>query len=383
MSLGMWPSSLLLIWLTFTTSFMFYVPFQLAKIPQESLAQLPVLNTAAHCSGFVYYLLPYFARSNNASQSSAPGSILSATTLHGDAVPRPIFDRSFDGPIAVEPAIAAEIDPGAHATAKGSTHSTFASSVPPSVVSRISASLHDIYHSVTNTFVFPGKGRRQRLAPSCTCDLLSSSHPSSSQHVQSDGTGRRTHTGRLSNITASLHAFWKRGQRLLGRHNIEGSPLPAEQSLTKQDPSCNCAALKSADAMTDQPRLDQKGSPSVQSTGIRSAAVEFVDNSELPRRPITRIHDCDIDDPNWQFSFTIGRVQYRHCRPTYLEWRPQDYLVPNLRIDRRDPNERIDYSLGSWSISKPASRSNPSKAIGEEEGLVYGLPRCELLVSEA
>lgn len=293
LSLGMWPSSLLLIWLAFTTTFTLYVPFELAKIPQESLQQLPVSRISTHYPKLLYRVLPSISLvGSDDAKNVRQYAVEKLGVVSGD----------------LKPGVGlAEVDPGANVTIKGSTR---------------------------GTPLFPV-------------------------------------------INTHLPAFWKRGQRLLRYCNIDRWLLPAEYRLTKHVSDCTCARHPYADAATEQGKLDDSIALSADSSHINATTADS-NEPDSSRQPIRRSHDCGIDDPNWKLSFSLGSFQSRSCRPTYAEWRPEEYHTSESTSGRvqYDRTSRIYFSLGSIAFARRSTMISSQEPVNETE-LVYGLPRCK------
>lgn len=123
-SLGVWPGSLLLIWLAITSTITLYIPFELAKVPRETRINLPVSNVLAKYPDLVHRLNPTSSVSGITVLSSAYYRIVHRSTVNDKVASHLQVDGSPpDEPIVIEPAKAAEVDPGALVISGGSTWS--------------------------------------------------------------------------------------------------------------------------------------------------------------------------------------------------------------------------------------------------------------------
>lgn len=343
-SFGMGPASLLLIWLAITSAITLYIPFELAKVPQETRTNLPVSNVLAKYPDLVHRLIPTSSVSGITVLFSAYHQIVHRSSVSDDMQKQ------------------AEVDPGAGSTWPTSIEyaadivasGAIAHLVQPTLVplpsrtslfvrnrrtvikaawyalltQRVFTTSYDIYLSTSAN-------------RSYTCNLASPPQKPESEPLPSEATP-------LSRITAPLNVYWNRAQRFLRDRNIDRWLLPAGQYLSKVVPSSARERDHSAAAITQQGEPDDMTPPPEDPNQTHLLDVNL-NEIEAKYPPAPRIHDCGMDDPNWQIVISFGPFQSRSCRPTYTEWRPEDYSLSNPNAD-------------------PAAAE-----------LVFGAPRCESL----
>ncbi|GHJ87134.1 hypothetical protein NliqN6_3536 [Naganishia liquefaciens] len=395
MSLGVWPSTFLLTWLAISTTIFLYIPFELARIPQETLVNLPASNILAKYPGLVHRLISGSSHYNT-DLSPAHHGMLPSSNANCYATAQLQDDcMNADEPIVFEPAKAAEVDPGAVIVGQRSTLSTFTSLaaqmaitgamahlIQPTLVplpSRVSVFLHNptvikaAWYALISRWV---------LMTSHDIYLWYAANQSCNGNLASPQESKQgpLHSGNCSpsRMIAPFRLYWNRVQRLLC-DSIVNRYLFSNKYLSKYTPACACERDQSVISTTQDKKSGDTISPPIPTSHILPSKV-------TPGRPeptgpsCPRVHDCGIDDPNWKSFFSLGSVQYRHCRPTYTEWRPEDYLVPKSEAGFADNTlfERVYFSFGSSVVfGKPAKEPKRKGHALEAAELVFGFPRSD------
>lgn len=105
------------------------------------------------------------------------------------------------------------------------------------------------------------------------------------------------------------------------------------------------------------------------------------DDDDEPSQPVHRIHDCAMDDPNWQTAWSLlETVQVRTCIPTYEPWE-KHFNVTTQAADGcsyLDPSYHIPWSVGPGSAMTMCARGKrefePIQTDDADDGsLVFGL----------
>lgn len=381
-----------ILWMALTATFMFFIPLELASLSPESLAQLPASRMAFNYVLPVYDTLTTFGNS----LASNDGWIMDAVLQERSAIEATLNSTACndaDNASSSEenPAIGTERDLGFRDFIPETISSRFCnaetsmtsvttpvvmavaylpdlSSLPPTTTATIRKYryiLQPIYCGMIVHDIVNSLRKLRNPEPSFAPSALDQGHLGNKPCLCDQANVSALHS-------AEIGVMWKHAARLFRRYLPFCSAMnrhsnkPIEPRLQDDPTPCGCAVPTSVTVASEQDTMDNTQHPSIEpqvvsrqsrSPEASNSSADDTANSVPTPRPVVRIHDCGIDDPNWRLAIYMGvGHQSRQCQPTYEPWQLQLFTSTRLTAAREHPSRSVRLSGNSLKTSVETKR---------------------------
>lgn len=402
------------------TTLMLSIPHELASLPLESLAQLPASRLAAN------YVLPVYNTFGTFGNSLASGSdwISDSVSLERSAIEATAFNSTVYNDTAIVSSIVETLsigtqrDVGLRDVISESTSSRIRdavtsvnsvttpvvmaiaylpdlSSLPPTTTATIrkySHILNPIYYGMIAHDIVMSSLKHRKPGPSFAPSALDQGHLGNSSCLCDQADVSALHsaeTGRVWKHASRLFRYYLPHRSATGRH----SNTLIERCLHDTPTPCRCTSPTSVNIAPEQDTMDNMQHPSTdpqvasghsRAPEASNSSTDDTENSNSTPRPVVRVHDCGIDDPNWQLALYMGvGHQSRYCQSTYEPWQIQPLTSTHTTGECSDQTSSNDiYRRAGTPIAECLSkRQQLGDKRKNEEPLVYGFPNSKLSTS--